>query len=102
MSWQKPSEQEEEYFKRLEFERLKKLAEEREQKLREGERQQLKELHWMRCPKCGMELVEIEYLGLKIDKCTSCAGVWLDCGELEQIATDVQKGFLGNLLKIFR
>lgn len=102
MSLQKPSEQEEEYFKRLEFERLKKLAEEREQKLREAERQRLKDLHYMHCPKCGMELVEIEYRGLKIDKCTSCAGVWLDCGELEQIATEAQAGFLGGLLKIFR
>lgn len=102
MTLQKPSEQEEEYFKRLEFERLKKLAEEREQQPREAERQRLKDVHWMCCPKCGMELVEIEYRGLKIDKCTSCAGVWLDCGELEQIGTEVQAGFLGGLLKIFR
>ena len=40
----------------------------------------------MRCPKCGMQLVEIDYKGIKIDRCTGCTGVWLDAGELEQVA----------------
>jgi len=39
----------------------------------------------MRCPKCGMQLVEIDYKGIKIDKCTECSGVWLDEGELEAV-----------------
>jgi len=39
----------------------------------------------MRCPKCGMQLVEIDYRTIKIDRCTACDGVWLDAGELEGI-----------------
>ncbi len=81
-----PTEREEEYFARLEFERLQKAEHERQQKLAADEKKRLKELHYMQCPKCGMKLVEIDYRGLKIDKCTECDGVWLDAGELEAVA----------------
>ena len=101
MSIEKPSSSEEEYFARQEFERKKRLAEEREQALRDGERARLKELHWMRCPKCGMELVETNHQGIKIDQCASCAGVWLDAGELEQVV-QADAGFLGGFLRVFR
>ena len=43
----------------------------------------LRERKYMKCPKCGMRLNEIEYKDGKIDKCTTCDGVWLDAGELE-------------------
>lgn len=59
----KPREKEEEYFMRIELERKKKLEEEKHRKLREGEKKKLKELHYMRCPKCGMDLIEIFYSG---------------------------------------
>jgi len=72
-------------FIRLEFERAKKVEEDFKQKMLEDERNSLKELHYMRCPKCGMQLVEIDYKGIKIDKCTECSGVWLDEGELEAV-----------------
>ena len=101
MSPEKPSEKEEEYFARQEFERKRKLAEERERKLKEEERARLKELHWMRCPKCGRELVEVEYRGVKIDKCTNCAGIWLDAGEMDQLAGKGE-GVIGGLLRVFK
>jgi uncharacterized protein len=50
----KPSEREEEYFARMEFERKKKSEEEKQRKIAEGEKKKLKELHYMKCPKCGM------------------------------------------------
>ena len=99
MSLHKPSEQEEEYFARQEFERRKKLAEERARALETQEREQLAQLHWMHCPKCGSELVEVEYRGVRIDKCIGCAGLWLDSGELEQLTAKAD--FLGGLLSIF-
>ena len=85
MVW-KPSEREEEHFARLEFERKKKLEDERHKNLAEEEKKRLKELHYMKCPKCGMELIEIDYKGIKLDKCSECEGVWLDAGELEAIS----------------
>jgi hypothetical protein len=82
----KPTDVEEEFFARQEFERMKDVEEKRARKIAEDERESLKELHFMRCPKCGMQLVEIDYRGIKIDRCTACDGVWLDAGELEEIS----------------
>ncbi len=101
MSIEKPSEKEEEYFIRQEFERKKKLAEERERKLKEEERARLKELHWMHCPKCGRELAEVTYQGVKVDKCTNCAGIWLDAGEMEQLSGK-SEGVIGGLFRVFK
>jgi hypothetical protein len=97
----KPSEKEEEYFTRLELERKKKIEEERQKKLAEEEKIKLKELHFMRCPKCGMELTEVEYKGVHIDKCLNCEGIWLDAGELEAISK-LEKSSLDKLFSIFK
>ncbi|MGH8059941.1 MAG: zf-TFIIB domain-containing protein [Candidatus Entotheonellia bacterium] len=101
MPVEKPSEQEEEYFARLEFERRRKAAEEERQRLEAEEPKRLRDLHYMRCPKCGAELAAIAYRGIELDKCTACQGVWLDCGEIEQLG-GAEGGLLGGLLKIFR
>jgi len=100
MVW-KPSEKEEEYFARMDFERKKKLEEEKHMKLKEQEKKRLKELHYMRCPKCGMELIEIDYKGIRIDKCSSCEGIWLDAGELETISR-LEKTGLDKFFSIFK
>ncbi|MDZ4752917.1 MAG: zf-TFIIB domain-containing protein [Phycisphaerae bacterium] len=39
--------------------------------------------NWMRCPKCGGQLVETDLEAVKIDRCAACGGVFLDKGELE-------------------
>jgi len=99
----KPSDKEEEYFLRLEAEKMKKAAEAREQKIAEAKREELKKLHWMQCPKCGMELQTISYRSVEIDRCFSCNGVWLDVGELEKIAAEIPKsGTLSGILRVFK
>lgn len=97
----KPSEKEEEYFKRQEIEKLKKLQEEKEKQLKEEEKKKLKELHFMKCPKCGMDMQEIEYKNIKIDKCFSCEGIFLDKGELEEVIRKEGEGLLKKISKIF-
>lgn len=98
---EKPSEIEDEYFVRLEFERRRQLEEEKHKKLEEDEKKRLKELHHMKCPKCGMQLLEIDYKDLKIDKCSACGGVWLDEGELETVSKFEKKG-LDKLFSVFK
>jgi uncharacterized protein len=49
------------------------------------EREKLRELHFMKCPKCGSDLAEVEHLGVKIDRCGHCEGIYLDAGELEAL-----------------
>ena len=101
MSIQKPAEKEAEYFARIELEKKKKLIEEQRAKMAQEEKDRLKELHYMHCPKCGSDLMEIEYKHIMIDKCPECEGIWLDCGELEEVVKD-DENFLGNMLKIFK
>jgi len=97
----KPSEREEEYIVRMEFERLKKLEVEKHKKLAEEEKKRIKHLHYMRCPKCGMELIEIDYKEIKVDKCSECEGVWLDAGELEAVSK-LEKSAVDKLFSVFK
>ena len=92
---------EEEYFARMEYERRKKVEEERQNKIAVEEKKRLKELHFMRCPKCGMQLIEIDYKGIKVDKCSECEGIWLDAGEMETVSR-LEKAGLDKLFSVFQ
>ena len=97
----RPSKKEEEYIARQEFEQLKKSEAEKRLKLAEIEQQAAQELHWMKCPKCGLNLVEIDYKHIKVDKCTYCEGIWLDAGEMEHVAK-MDKSGLDKLFSVFK
>lgn len=89
---------EEEYFARIEIEKKRNLAEQQEKELQAREREELEQLHWMRCPKCGMELQTLHHGEVEIDTCFHCHGIWLDAGELEQILDAGSEGS-GGMLK---
>ena len=97
----KPTVKEEEHFVRMEFERKKKIEMEHQEKLAAKEKERLKEIHHMKCPKCGMNLVEIEYRSIRVDRCSACEGVWLDSGELKAV-TELDKSLLDKLYSVFR
>lgn len=97
----KPSDNEEEYFIRREAERLRKHAEERQGKMLAEERERERALHFMKCPKCGMQLEQIAFGGVQVEKCFNCEGMWLDKGEIENIETK-EPSFAGRLLSVFR
>jgi hypothetical protein len=97
----KPSEKEEEYFARLEFEKRKQAEEEKQKKLAEEEKKRLKDLHYLKCPKCGMQLIEIDYKTIKVDKCSGCEGIWLDPGEIESVSR-LEKSGLDKLFSVFK
>lgn len=100
--YDKPSKAEDEYFARQELERRKKWAQEQSAKMADEQKDQLKQLHWMKCPKCGMDLNEIELHGVKVDQCASCGGIFLDAGEMEQIGKHDQGGVMGRVFSMFR
>jgi cytosine/adenosine deaminase-related metal-dependent hydrolase len=91
---------EEEYFARESAEKLRKLAAEQQKKLATAEKEELKKRHWMRCPKCGMELKTLSYKGLEIDRCFACHGTWLDAGELEKVAGS-EAGVMQSVINLF-
>ena len=97
----KPTEQEDEYFARLEFERRREALAERESRAGEEERQRTLSVVRGRCPKCGAELIPVPHRGIELDKCSRCQGVWLDFGELDQVVTE-DTGLFGSVRRIFR
>lgn len=97
----KPSKAEDEYFARQEFERRKQWAKERESSMKLEEKERAKQQHWMKCPKCGMDLVTVQFNGVSIDRCASCGGTFFDSGEIEEVMKR-GGGFLDRALSIFR
>lgn len=98
----KPSRAEDEYFAKQELERRKKWAQEQAGKMAADEKQRLKDLHYMKCPKCGMDLTTIEFQGISIDKCPNCNGTWFDAGEVEQLMQPQNSGLFGKVMSVFR
>ncbi len=66
--------------------------------------ERLKQAHFMKCPKCGHDMEEEDLGGVEIDRCTSCEGIYLDAGELEQIflnkTADQSRGLMRKILRI--
>ncbi len=55
----------------------------------------------MNCPACRVSMQEKVYESIKLDECPSCQGVWLDEGEVKQIAEDRSLAFsLDQKLKV--
>ena len=82
-----PSEREDEYFLKIDAEKLSKMRTELDQKREQDAKQRRKETHWMKCPKCGADLQEVNYEDVLIDTCAECHGIWLDHGELELLVS---------------
>jgi len=100
MPTDKPTDQEDEFFFKMDMEKIKERREGLNKKRGEESRQKEKETHWMKCPKCGSDLEEINFNDVMIDRCIACRGIWLDAGELE-LLTDgearLSKGFISKL-----
>lgn len=84
---------ENEYFRNKEKELLEKMRE----KIAAEDSKTLD----LKCPRCDGTLVETSYDNITIDVCNKCTGVWLDEGELAQIAVREEggNGWFGNLFK---
>jgi hypothetical protein len=93
---------EDEYFVREDAERKRKLAHDVKRQLLEAEKAKLKALHWMRCPKCGMEMHEVRYRGMDVDVCFSCNGIFLDQGELAHLEKPESRGVMSAILNWFK
>ena len=84
--------QEEEYFVKKERELLAKMKAKHEAEAKEAA---MKASH-MRCPKCGESLKERSFQKILIDQCPGCNGIWLDAGEMEEVAEKEGGSWLGK------
>lgn len=97
MSTDKPSRNEDEYFAKLDRERLERKRKELHKLEQDAERK----AHHMRCPKCGGHLKTEDFRKIQIDRCPDCNGIWLDAGEIEAVIDLETRGFLGKALGDF-
>jgi len=94
---------EEEFFYRQNKELIAKKRRELDARKSEQVIAQKRGPHWMKCPKCSGEMVEVELAGIKVDQCGDCRGIYFDHGELEiLIESKEPKGFLGAMKGLFR
>jgi Zn-finger nucleic acid-binding protein len=57
----------------------------------------------MCCPKSGHSIEEIDFVGIKVDRCTTCSGLYFDKGEFKiRVEREEQKGFLSTPKQISR
>lgn len=87
-----PLNHEDRYFIEKERDAIEKLRAKREAKLAqeagglEASRiEEIRAAHWMKCPKCGHDMEEVDTEGVLLDRCTRCEGIYLDRGELEDM-----------------
>lgn len=84
--------QEDEYFVKKERELLAKLRTKQESEAKAA----TEKTPSMRCPKCGEPLKARSFQKIEIDQCTGCNGIWLDAGEMEQVAGKESDSWLGR------
>ena len=77
-------------------ERDKALLEKLRREKSATELKEVRDLARMRCPKCGERLATVEHLGVTVDECPSCHGMWLDKGELQTLAARERESWLGR------
>lgn len=97
----KPSKNEDEYFLLQDQELLKAQRAKLDAERTAAERK----AHYMKCPKCGADLQEVEFSHVKVDTCGTCRGMWLDAGEIEMIGRTTESAtgtFIRDLFKGLR
>jgi hypothetical protein len=97
---EKPSRNEDEYFGKQNLEIIHEMRVKLDAERKKAERK----AHHNKCPRCGADLKERHAEHVRIDECPECGGIWLDKGELDQLARvnrarGVSGGVLGSLFR---
>lgn len=91
----KPSHNEEEYFARRDAELVRQERQQLERAAAAAERRS----HYMKCPKCGYDLITGEWHGIVLDQCTNCHGLWVDAREAERVIAHPEPGLLTRVVR---
>lgn len=51
------------------------------------------------CPRCGVALAQVTRLGVTIDRCDGCGGIWLDKGELEVLSEHEAESWVSKWIR---
>jgi hypothetical protein len=91
----KPSRNEDEYFAKRDAELLRQQRAVAQKAAAEAERK----THYMKCPKCGFNLITGQWHGVEIDQCTNCHGIWFDAGEAEGLLRHDDSSVMSRALR---
>jgi len=91
---EKPSKNEDEYFAKQNLEIIHEMRVKLDAERRKAERK----AHHNKCPRCGADLKERHAEHVRIDECPECGGIWLDKGELDQLA----RSFTGRPTPVYQ
>jgi hypothetical protein len=91
----KPSRNEEEYFARMESDRLKAMRQQADHEARSTERRS----HFMKCPRCGADLRIEHFQGIEVERCPECQGLWFDHDEAHRLVDLNAKRGVGGLFR---
>ncbi len=97
-----PGKLEDEYFVREDAEKKRRQALAAKKEKESGELKRLKDLHFMHCPKCGLDMHEVKLRGVDVDVCFSCKGVYLDQRDLERMEKPESSGVMSSILNWFK
>jgi hypothetical protein len=89
---QKEKADEDRFFAKQDKEAIERLR----QETRTASEEQVRELARDRCPRCGDRLTAVKLHGVGVEECPAGHGMWLDGGELEQIASREKDSWLGR------
>lgn len=78
---EKPSRNEEEYFQLRESEILRRRHKEAARAHAKRERRQ----HYMKCPRCGADMISDSIGQIGLDRCGECRGVFLEAAAAESL-----------------
>jgi uncharacterized protein len=92
---EKPSRNEEEYFAKRDAELLRQQRDALRQTAVAAERRS----HYMKCPKCGYDLITGDWHGVQIDQCTNCHGIWFDAGEAQSVLAHPEPSLIARALR---
>jgi hypothetical protein len=89
----KPTQNEDEYFAKRDAELLRQQRAAAQEAATQTERK----AHFMKCPKCGYDLITNDWHGVQIDQCTNCHGLWFDAGEAETLLSHADRGLFARV-----
>jgi len=88
--------EEDRYFAEQDRQRLEKLRQARQDTEHAARRAEV----GSHCPRCSEPLAPVQVEGVGTDQCPAGCGMWLDRGELEQIAARMKDSWLARLFRL--
>lgn len=89
------------YFIKEDMENRHRISEENKRKQKSEKEAALKNLHFMKCPKCGHDLITKRISYIDIDQCENCGTLVLAPKDVDKFLAE-EKSILKSLVDFFK